>query len=194
MSPGLIVVLVLAGLFGIMIPVAGILAAIAIPNFIIFQSRSKQAEVKANLRAAYTAERACFEVKNTFSSSPEEVGFVPERGNRYAYLFDQRGPLLERRALEEEPMGPGHTGIDVDRFKYQGLEPFDQTWLKATYAGEARLGVKGRCPDCGIVIAAVGNIDNDPDLDVWSIATFPRTGPKGESIPAGVPFNDLSDL
>src|ERR1700690_2898460 len=38
------------------IPVIGILAAIAIPNFIKFQARSKQSECKTYLKSAFTAE------------------------------------------------------------------------------------------------------------------------------------------
>ena len=35
----------------IVVAIIGILAAIAVPNFIRFQARSKQAEAKANLKA-----------------------------------------------------------------------------------------------------------------------------------------------
>src|ERR1043165_5718368 len=50
---------------GIVLPIVvgsivGILAAIAIPTFISFQSRAKQAECKSNLKSAFTAQMSDF--------------------------------------------------------------------------------------------------------------------------------------
>src|SRR3954469_24576305 len=72
----------------IVVAIIGILAAIAIPNFIKFQARSKQSEAKANLKAMFTAEKAFYQEKDRFSSLVGEVGFSPERNNRYAYYMD----------------------------------------------------------------------------------------------------------
>src|SRR5579862_3776917 len=72
----------------IVVAIIGILAAIAIPNFIKFQARSKQSEAKANMKAMFTAEKAFFQEKDRFSSLVGEVGFSPERNNRYAYFLD----------------------------------------------------------------------------------------------------------
>src|SRR5512138_2962923 len=69
----------------IVVAIIGILAAIAIPNFIKFQARSKQSEAKANLKALYTAEKAYFQEKDTYDASVSKIGFAPERGNRYQY-------------------------------------------------------------------------------------------------------------
>jgi type IV pilus assembly protein PilA len=173
-----------------MVPV---LALTAIPNFIHFQTRAKQPEAKANLKAAFVAERAYYEEKDAYSPNVSEVGFVPERGNRYAYLFDSKGHLSDRSGAVENA-DPAATGVDMDRFKWGALPPLSPDYLTRTYAGGAKLGVTGSCPKCDIVMVAVGNIDNDPTLDVWSIATFERTGPKGEVIPAGELFNDVNDV
>src|SRR5437773_1453977 len=71
----------------IVVAIIGILAAIAIPNFIKFQARSKQSEAKANLKAMFTAEKAFYQEKDRFSSYVAEVGFAPERNNRYNYAL-----------------------------------------------------------------------------------------------------------
>ena len=42
----------------IVVAIIGILAAIAIPNFVKFQCRSKQSEAKGSLKAIYTAEES----------------------------------------------------------------------------------------------------------------------------------------
>src|SRR5205823_14551332 len=75
----------------IVVAIIGILAAIAIPNFIKFQARSKQSEAKANTKAIFTAQKAFFQEKDRFSSLTGEVGFEPERNNRYAYYLGNGG-------------------------------------------------------------------------------------------------------
>src|SRR5687767_3165402 len=69
----------------IVVAIIGILAAIAIPNFIKFQARSKQSEAKANLKSVFTANKAYFQEKDNYSSCIRKFGFSPERGNRYRY-------------------------------------------------------------------------------------------------------------
>src|SRR5689334_2957683 len=49
----------------IVVAIIGILAAIAIPNFIKFQAQSKQSEAKANLKAIFTAQKAFFQEKKS---------------------------------------------------------------------------------------------------------------------------------
>lgn len=44
----------------IVVAIIGILAAIAIPNFVKFQCRSKQSEAKTNLKALYVAEESYY--------------------------------------------------------------------------------------------------------------------------------------
>jgi len=71
------------------IPCIGILAAIAIPNFIKFQKRSHAAEAKVQMRAIDTAEKAYFLDHGSFvaagpvpASVPGRAGaaFVPDKG------------------------------------------------------------------------------------------------------------------
>src|SRR5436309_14721317 len=100
----------------IVVAIIGILAAIAIPNFIKFQARSKQSEAKANLKAIYTAEKAYFQEKDTYSNEVGRIGFAPERGNRYAYDLDATRTLDNRTGTV--PSTPANaTGISGDTFK-----------------------------------------------------------------------------
>src|SRR3954470_13973681 len=81
----------------IVVAIIGILAAIAIPNFVKFQARSKQSEAKANLKAMFTAQKAYAAEKDKFSTLVGEIGFSPERNNRYAYFADATTVNLETR-------------------------------------------------------------------------------------------------
>jgi type IV pilus assembly protein PilA len=182
-----IVVPIVAGVLSI-----GIYAAIGIPNFIKFQARAKQSECKSNLKSAFTGEKSLFQEKQVFSTNADEVGFSPERGNRYAYFLFDVGQVQDRSAATLTPE-PGMTGVQVDLFKYRDARPISYAELPPV-AGNVKAGVHGQCPDCSFVAVCAGNLDNDETLDVWSVSTEDRTAPSGESIPAGVPFNDVNDL
>src|ERR1044072_1317394 len=67
----------------IVVAIIGILAAIAIPNFVRFQAKSKQSEAKANLKAIFVAKKSNFAENDTFACNL--CNFVPEAGNRYTY-------------------------------------------------------------------------------------------------------------
>lgn len=176
----------------VVVGIIGILAAIAIPNFIRFQARSKQSECRTHLRALAAASRSYFGEHQLYTSQLAELGFDPERGNRYAYFA---GPgTQEDRSKADATRAPGDTQIGVDLFRYPGAAPIHQSDLPAMLAGDVIPGVSGACPDCAFVAVCMGTIDNDATFDVWSISTAERRGPRGESIPAGTPFNDVNDV
>ena len=61
----------------IVVAIIAILAAIAIPNFLSFVSKTRRSEVKANLEGIYKAEISYFAEKNTFSNSFVEIRWLP---------------------------------------------------------------------------------------------------------------------
>jgi type IV pilus assembly protein PilA len=60
----------------IVVAIIGILAAIAIPNFLKFQAKSKQSEARELLSSVYTAEVSYFAEQNTYAVLTT-VGFTP---------------------------------------------------------------------------------------------------------------------
>ena len=99
----------------IVVAIIGILAAIAIPNFIKFQARSKQAEPKANLKALFVAQRSYFSERDSYSSSVSDIGFIPERGNRY--MMSTGAATLSPRNSPAENVNSSHNGFEVDSYK-----------------------------------------------------------------------------
>jgi type IV pilus assembly protein PilA len=178
----------------IVVAIIGILAAIAIPNFIKFQARSKQSEAKANLKAIYTAEKAYFQEKDTYSPEVGRIGFAPERGNRYAYGLAAT-PTYDDRTGTVPSTPSTATGIMVDKFKFTSevSNPAFSGPCGTTIA--LVTGVTG-----SFVASAVGNIDNDTTLDQWSVASFSRSMPSGTcpdvagNIPSGEGANEQNDV
>jgi len=175
----------------IVVAIIGILAAIAIPNFIKFQARSKQSEVKANLKAAYTAQKAYLQEKDKYSGYINDIGFSPERGNRYAYYIGGTGTCQDRATTLLDTTAVANC-IEVDNLRYPDAAPTPAASVTAT--------VTTAIP-YQFWMSAAGNVDNDPGLDTWSISSESRASgasgtagcPSGNN-PAGEPCTDANDV
>jgi type IV pilus assembly protein PilA len=148
-SAVVIIVIILAVVGGCC--VTGILAAIAIPNFIKYQSRSKQGECKVELRRIYQAQVAHFDEKKGYADDFNALGHMPD-AVRYTYFIGMGAP--------KGPKQKGAKAVALDQLP--ALE------------GGVVVGVEGECPDCTFTAACAGNVDNDADIDVWSISTAQR--------------------
>ena len=118
----------------IVVAIIGILAAIAIPNFTKFQARSKQSEAKANTKAMFTAQKAFSAEKDRFSSLIGEIGFSPERNNRYSYFTGSTGTMT-KRSTNTDVATAADDGISFDAFKYTDTTVFppatpDSAWRR----------------------------------------------------------------
>jgi len=71
----------------IVIAIVAILAAIAVPNFLSFVSKTRRSEVKSNLSAIYKAELSYFAENNTYSPSFAEIRWVPIGNAFYTYTL-----------------------------------------------------------------------------------------------------------
>ena len=188
----------------IVVAIIGILAALAIPNFIRFQARSKQSEAKSNLKSLFTAQRSYYQEHDSYDILIHKVGFAPERGNRYFYQTGAGG--MEDRSTAPATVNTNDSEISVDKFKYANAA------LNPTYSGTypAYLGapampaavpggVGGTCPVCEFVGFATGNIDTDANMDSWYVSSIdsrnqPVNEPATENVPGGQPQNTFSDV
>ena len=71
----------------IVVAIIGILAAIAIPNFLRFQARSRTSEAKTNLGAIFTAEISFFGDSGAFGDFTQ-IGWSPTGQTRYGYTLN----------------------------------------------------------------------------------------------------------
>ena len=71
----------------IVVAIIGILAAIAIPNFLKYQAKAKQSEAKVNLKGIYTAQLSYFAEGDTYSDF-NTIGYDVEPGGRYKFSLD----------------------------------------------------------------------------------------------------------
>ncbi|MFO0594567.1 MAG: prepilin-type N-terminal cleavage/methylation domain-containing protein [Myxococcaceae bacterium] len=178
----------------IVVAIIGILAAIAIPNFIRYQARSKQSEVKGNLKSLFTAEKSYFQEEDAFSICVRKVGFAPERGNRYRYTVNTVDGMVPAEAcasVEQRSTAAGLTNatdgeVSVDTFKYGAIAAVGVAAAVYTPVAPAGSGIVVANDLVGTTTpltvgsgsfgaAAQGNIDSDVQLDVWYVSTVPST-------------------
>jgi type IV pilus assembly protein PilA len=204
----------------IVVAIIGILAAIAIPNFIKFQARSKQSEAKTNLKAIFTAEKSWYGEHDTYTDL-SIAGYNPERGNRYWYqtLGPTAGIAQARNLAVLPPPGASpYNEIDVDQYKLDptgttvvGAPPINGTITAAAVLFESSTvppAVAVAAPPSTFVVGSDGSliataisatVDNDPETDVWQVGTSVTltvaAGPCNEQANAvsGVPVNVYND-
>jgi type IV pilus assembly protein PilA len=159
----------------IVVAIIGILAALAIPNFIKFQARSKQSEAKANLKAAFTAMKAYYQEKDQYSTVAGVIGFVPERNNRYTYWLDKTGVASNRSAATETGIALANA-IGADQMKGYATQAYSAGPCAGTGIADAGpyVDAAGTAQWTGF---ALGNVDGDPDIDRWSVSTGSRVFP-----------------
>jgi len=150
------------------VAIIGILAAIAIPNFMRFQAKSRQGEAKANLGAIYTAIESFRNEYGTYTTDLSVIGWLPSGAPRYNYgfqvdNFDPAGLLVPRGA----GVSPGMNSTDV-------LPGAVLTYMThsdgVTVLTAADLPATAAVAVADFTVGAVGNLDNDATTDQWTLS------------------------
>lgn len=69
----------------IVVAIIGILAAIAIPNFLTYQCKSRQSEAKTNLGGIRVSQEAYYAEYDRYTDDMTELGFAIKGTKRYSY-------------------------------------------------------------------------------------------------------------
>jgi type IV pilus assembly protein PilA len=125
--------------------VVGTLSAIAIPNFIKYQHRAKQAEAKLMLGAVGKFEERRRSETQSYGGVPADIARGLEATNYFCFVDSER------------PIAGPHGD------------------LTGAAAEEARLaldalGLEPHISADNFLAVAIGNLDDDPEYDVWIIS------------------------
>lgn len=140
----------------VVVAIIGILASIAIPNFLKYMARSRQSEAKTNLGGIFVSETSYYGDNSRYGSF-NEVGFVLATStggtsNRYTY----RSPAAGGAATSS-----GTPGIDLIPAGVGANEP------------ENTVSPSGAGPG-SFTATATANIDGDPTIDQWHVNDLKR--------------------
>ena len=95
----------------IVVAIIGILAAIAIPNFLKYQAKSKQSEAKTNLKGIFTSETAYFGEANSYGDF-STIGFALAGDTAKVYKFKVFSEVIGNAAVTwaDGSTAPGLSG------------------------------------------------------------------------------------
>ena len=132
----------------IVVAIIGILAAIAIPNFLRYQAQSRQAEARTNLGGIFVAETSFFGENSRYSNFTD-IGFsLAGTSNRYTY---RTMPTTVVAGV----VTPGACCTRIDAGI--GTVNADNTVVPAASSGT------------GFTATATANLDNDGTIDQWHV-------------------------
>ncbi len=135
----------------IVVAIIGILASIAIPNFLKYQAKARQAEARIILSGTFVAETAYFGEQARFNDF-DAIGFaLAGSSNRYSYramATTQSGTTVSAGAVQVIAAGIGATVAE------------------GTPAAASTSN--------GFTATAAANLDTDTVLDQWSVNDIKR--------------------
>ena len=131
---------------GVVFGLLGSSALIALPDFLVDRQRSKQSSCKGALKQLATAQRDLMDQSKRYGGAELRKDLAPNKTYRFL-------------------LGPPD---------FDALTPAERSALPSWLTD--RVGVTGACPDCSYLLACVGNLDDDPALDVWAVSSAPLKG------------------
>jgi len=115
----------------IVVAIIGILAAIAIPNFLSYRARAKQTEARVNLKAIHTSELS-YESENTFyTSRVADLGWKPVGIPIYRYTVGDGfvgNPDPGGAPMDNDPPGASKTDFTAVAWGNIDTDPTIDTW------------------------------------------------------------------
>ena len=157
----------------VVVAVVGILAAIAIPNFLKFQCKSKQSEAKVHLSGLFTAQKAFYGEYGFYTSDLIALNWAPDGTPLYLYGFAAPGPQYL------EPGDTPPTDYDPERRETSHADLLAKGYYSNTKMTDLNgvplspidLPFDAVVEHDRFVAAAIGDVDTDMtrQLDIWTI-------------------------
>ena len=140
--------------------IIGILATLAIPQFLGFRSRAMQVEAKANLGSFHEAQVAYYAEHNTFCDDLSELSWMPSGTPRYLYGF-----------TSDDAPGPSGTNDTAELAALHSVDYSTANMVRFTGVPltDADLPGDSNASSSSYRFSAVANLDADATLDVWQI-------------------------
>ena len=143
----------------IVVAIIGILAAIAIPNFLKFQAKSKQSEAKTNLGAIFTGQLSFFGEQNRYGFF-DQIGWSPSGVTRYHYTLsgwtDNAGTGVGSLSTQvAQPVWTGNLNNVADN--------------NGTLVAPPAIGINNAATPATFAAGAGGKISNSATNDGWII-------------------------
>jgi type IV pilus assembly protein PilA len=140
----------------IVVAIIGILAAIAIPNFLKFQAKSKMSEAKTNLGAIYTGQLSYFGEQNSYGNFAA-INWSPSGTPRYHFA-----------------LGAWADNNDLNRGALVANAPEPSTWTAninsaVDSAGTAVVPIAPTWDNAKFTAGAGGKISTQTYSDGWSM-------------------------
>lgn len=163
----------------IVIAIIGILASIAVPNYQRLQAKARQSEAKTVLAAIYKAEIIYRIEWDSFFGDFRNIGYQPVGLFRYEHGF---GSLGTGNVLQYVgggvPAGMPATAFNTTNFASTGSAAgagcgtgpnFNMGCSVDRSVAPGAFTTDNNCKVTTFVAEARGDIDGDPDVDVWTV-------------------------
>lgn len=157
----------------IVVAIIALLAAIAIPNYLKFQCRSKQSEVKAGLGGWYVSEKTFLAEHNTYGTDLVVVSWEPEGSPLYLYGFQSAqypASIAGQNGWSPDRNNTANSGVIGSPANYETARMIS---LSGSPLQQSELPGVTLCNGQQFVLGAVGDINPDGSVlkDQWVMDT-----------------------
>ena len=150
----------------IVVAIIGLLAAIAIPNYLTFQCKSKQSQAKSGLGGWFISEKTFFSEYSTYGTDLLEVHWEPEGAPLYLFGFQStQFPSAINGVPGWQPARnhTAHPDLVGSPARYETKKMVNLTGSPLA-PGQLPLTV---CAGQDFILGAVGDIDPKTGVDQW---------------------------
>ena len=155
--------------------------------YVRYQKKSRQSEAKTNLSGLFTAEKSFFGEYMTYTTDLVSLNWYPDGEPLYVYGFCNEFPTGVLPGIPSFDGTRSNTSLDsVALYRERDWDPVGLTFTTSATLAYTRVRTAALGDPCALlekagfakafrvtgqdfVAFAIGNIDGDDELDIWSI-------------------------